>query len=63
VPRLLYSSFKGNQFTRKGLREERATIVEYVHFKKQQDGTRVTVKESGLHVDGSVTRWSCCAVR
>ncbi|CAG2237024.1 unnamed protein product [Mytilus edulis] len=47
---LLYSSFKGNAYTVKGLQEERNSIHEYI-LKKTESGVNVNVESSGLIID------------
>jgi hypothetical protein len=51
VERLLYSSFRGNRYTRKGLTEERTTIQEYT-LRKEERGQYVQVEPVGMVVDG-----------
>jgi hypothetical protein len=50
VERLLHSSFSGNEFTRKGLQEERTTIEEYI-LRKKERSDEVRVERVGLVVD------------
>ena len=50
IASLLYSKFKGNQNTIKGLKEERITLHEYT-FKKAEEGVNVAVESVGLIID------------
>ncbi|CAG2230579.1 unnamed protein product [Mytilus edulis] len=50
VSELLYSGFKGNAYTVKGLQEERNSIHEYI-LKKAESGVNVNVESSGLIID------------
>ncbi|VDI82683.1 Hypothetical predicted protein [Mytilus galloprovincialis] len=50
ISELLYSSFKGNAYTVKGLQEERNSIHEYI-LKKTESGVNVNVESSGLIID------------
>ncbi|ESO82752.1 hypothetical protein LOTGIDRAFT_155770 [Lottia gigantea] len=49
IKRLLYSTFKGNRFTKIGLAAEKATVSEYC-AKKATDGDPVTVEHTGLQI-------------
>ncbi|KAJ8304278.1 hypothetical protein KUTeg_017861 [Tegillarca granosa] len=50
VKRLLYPTFKGNSYTRKGLNAETMTIKEY-ELRKQEEKDPVTVEGVGLVID------------
>ena len=50
IRRLLYSTFKGNTYTRHGLHEEAATIIDYEALKSKQTGKNIIVKQCGLYI-------------
>ena len=52
VNRLLYTDFKGNKFTRKGLQQESVTIQEYTN-KMKAEGQECNVENSGLVICSS----------
>ena len=58
VKRLLYTSFGGNKYTRRGLQQEGVTIKEYVQRKKEE-GKDVQVSTSGLVIDQENSFLAC----
>ena len=49
VKRLLYTEFRGTSYTRYGIQEENATLLEY-EIEKSSNGSAVKVKKAGLHI-------------
>ncbi len=50
VRRKLYGSFNGNQYTRHGLQQERATIIDYEAIMEKQTGSKIKVESAGLKI-------------
>ncbi|XP_060568496.1 uncharacterized protein LOC132727107 [Ruditapes philippinarum] len=51
VKRLLYSNFKGNMYTLKGLSEEDNARIEYINLKEKEENLKYKIDIPGLIVD------------